>query len=597
MKFSNKHFVRNFFASYWLRLFFVFLLSLLAVSFSILSLMLLEPFIAILFHQDLSGLSPIGSFVLRVVSHFVDVTVLSHQMAGLVLIAMLFFFFKNFFTYSAQWLMATVRSDVVRSIRNEIFYKVLILPLSYFSDKKKGDVISRAVNDTHEIEYTILASIRQFLTEPVTVVIYLVALFLISAKLSLFVLVLLPIAGLLISAISHSLRHSSKNSKDLLGQLLSHVEETLSGLRIIKGFNAINHAERLFEESNNRFTKVQRKIYRTVDLASPMSEFLGITVVMVVLVFGGMVVLKPGSTLSAELFITYIALFSQIINPAKNVSTAYSNYRRGLSALDRVAEILDAAEVIEEAPDALPVFSFREQIELKNLSFSYEDTEVLHDLNLTIKKGSMVALVGASGAGKSTLIDLLPRFYDPTQGEVSVDGTNIKQLRIDHLRSLFAIVTQDVVLFNDTVYNNIAFGLHGVSKERIQEAAKVANIYDYIMTLPEGFETNIGDRGVNLSGGQRQRLSIARAVLRDTPILLLDEATSAMDTESERSVQLALDSVMKGRTSVVVAHRLSTIQRADCICVMEGGEIVEQGTHEELMQLGGRYASLVGISS
>lgn len=575
----------------------MFLLSLLAVSFSILSLMLLEPFIAILFHQDLSSLSPIGAFVLRLVSHFVNVSVLTHQMAGLVLMAMLFFFFKNFFTYSAQWLMATVRSDVVRSIRNEIFYKVLILPLSYFSDKKKGDVISRAVNDTHEIEYTILASIRQYLTEPITVVIYLVALFLISAKLSLFVLVLLPVAGVLISAISHSLRHSSKNSKDLLGQLLSHVEETLSGLRIIKGFNAINHAERLFEESNNRFTKVQRKIYRTVDLASPMSEFLGITVVMVVLVFGGMVVLKPGSSLSAELFITYIALFSQIINPAKNVSTAYSNYRRGLSALDRVAEILDAAEVIEEAPDALPVFSFRDQIELKNLSFSYEDTVVLHDLNLTIKKGSMVALVGPSGAGKSTLIDLLPRFYDPTQGEVCVDGTNIKQLRIDHLRSLFAIVTQDVVLFNDTVYNNIAFGLHGVSKERIQEAAKVANIYDFIMTLPEGFETNIGDRGVNLSGGQRQRLSIARAVLRDTPILLLDEATSAMDTESERSVQLALDSVMKGRTSVVVAHRLSTIQQADCIYVMEGGKIVEQGTHEELMQREGKYASLVSISN
>lgn len=593
MNFSSRHFIEEFLSDYWYKLLVVFAFSMLAVVFSILSLMLIEPFIAILFSRDISELSVLGQWMLGLFSSIIDLNSASQQVISLVLLALAFFFLKNLFTFMAQWFMAPIRSDVVRQIRNALFDKILILPLSYFSEQKKGDVISCAVNDTHEIEFTILTAIKQFLTEPLTIVIYLVSLFIISFKLSLFVLVLLPIAGFCISSISRSLRRHSKDSKDFLGQLLSHVEETMSGLRIIKAFHAFDDAERQFSRHNKRFSKMQLRIYRIVELASPMSEFLGITLVMIVLVFGGLMVMRPDSSLSPELFITYIALFSQIINPAKNFSTAFSNYRRGLSTLDRLQSILNADEVILEKDNALNVTHFNNEIELADVSFAYEQQNVLKHINLIIPKGKFVALVGSSGAGKSTLVDLLPRFYDPTSGTIKIDGVDIREYRIDSLRSLFAMVTQDVVLFNDSIANNIAFGLKDVSKEQLISAAKAANIYDFILSLPDGFDTNIGDRGVNLSGGQRQRLSIARAVLRNAPILLLDEATSAMDTESEKLVQQALDWLMKDRTAIVIAHRLTTIRHADVICVMEAGDIVECGTHEELISRNGRYAKLV----
>jgi subfamily B ATP-binding cassette protein MsbA len=578
------------------RLLIISLFNIISVIFSILTFVLIEPFMQLLFQQNTEKLTPLAEWMMQFIGRWVDVQQLSSSFTGILFGIILLFLLKNIFFTLSLWLMAHIRSDVIRRIRETIYGKILLLPLSFFNEQKKGDLMSRAINDTQEVEFTILKSMQQFLTDPFTLILYVGMLFYIDYQLTLFVLVLLPIAGLIISTVSRSLRGRSKIAKAELGTLLAHVEESISGIRIIKAFNAQNISINTFHLFNHSYANRQKRIYRITDIASPLSEVLGIAAVMIVLVFGGNMVLNEQTALTAGMFITYIALFTQVINPAKEISTAYSNYRRGLSALDRINEIIVAPEKIEEIHNAQSISRFNKEITFKDVNFAYSENDVLKNLNFTIEKGKMVALVGLSGSGKSTIVDLLPRFYDVTSGSITIDGVDIRQLQIENLRSLFTIVSQEVVLFHDTIHENITFGLSHVDDSQVEEAARIAMAYDFIQELPEQFQTVIGDRGVTLSGGQRQRISIARAVLRNRPILILDEATSALDSESEKMVQQAIDNVMQNRTSLVIAHRLSTIRHADLILVLDKGNIVESGTHEQLMTLGGQYAHLKNFS-
>lgn len=582
------------------------LFNVLSVFFNLFSLSMIVPFLRLLFDKtNLVHQAPPFEFTTDSVAqnfNYIISKIIIQQgeinaLMFISLMVVILFFFKNLSRYLAMFFLAPLRNGVIKDIRNDIYHRILILPLSYFNEKRKGDIMSRITNDVMNIEWSIMQSLEMMFREPLTIVVFLVSLVIISPTLTVFVAVLLPVTGILIAQVGKSLRRTSAKSQVKLGVILSIIEETISGLRIIKGFNAIEIVDNKFKDQNNQLTKIMIRLFRKRDLASPMSEFLSTLVLVVILWFGGQLVLSDNASLEPTVFIFYVVIFSQLIVPAKAFTEAYYNIQKGVASAERIQEIIDADEVITEKPDAISKTDFIESIHYRNISFSYEQEFVLKNINLNIEKGKMIAIVGASGSGKSTLVDLLPRFYDCTKGEILIDGIPVKDLRIDHLRGLMGIVTQETILFNDTVFNNIAFGMEIANGDEVNAAAKIANAHEFIENMPQGYQTNIGDRGAKLSGGQRQRISIARAVLKNPPIMILDEATSALDTESERLVQDALFKLMKNRTSVVIAHRLSTIQNANEIIVLEKGEIVERGTHSELFEKKGVYRKLCDMQS
>ena len=501
-------------------------------------------------------------------------------------------FLANVFKYWSQRVLTNMRTYVVKNIRESLFRKITQLHVGYFQNQRKGDLMSSLSNDVNEIENSVVSSVQVVFREPLMIIGYVILLFTMSVKLTLFTLIVLPISGLVITTISRQLRRQAKTGQELLGNILSIIEETISGIRIIKAFNAQPYVQQKFDAQNGAYRGVLKSMWNKRELASPVSEFLGVSVVVGVILYGGQLVLDNQSELNASEFITYIVLFSQVLVPAKNISSAVTNIQRGIASGERIFTILETEIAVTEKTNAVEIDEFKSGITYKNVSFKYADTDVLKKINLTIDKGKTVALVGQSGAGKSTMADLLPRFYDVTGGAILIDGVDVRDLKINNLNSLMGIVTQESILFNDTVFNNIAFGMQHVSEQAVIDAAKIANAHEFIVKMDNGYYTNIGDRGGRLSGGQRQRLSIARAVLKNPPILILDEATSALDTESERLVQDAIKNLMKNRTSVVIAHRLSTIQHADLIVVMQHGEIIETGKHADLIALQGVYFKL-----
>lgn len=494
--------------------------------------------------------------------------------------------------YLGSYYMIPIRTGVVNDIRNQIYKKIIRLPLSFFSEERKGDIIARMSGDVNEIEVSIMTSLDMLFKNPILILIYLVSMIMLNWQLTLFVFFLLPVAGYVMGKVGKKLKARSLVGQAQWADLMSQLEETLGGLRIIKAFNAENKMFVRFMNLNDTFRKTTNRISRRQQLAHPMSEFLGTITVVIVLWYGGSLILDNKSEMDASMFIYYLMIFYSIINPAKELSKASYAVQKGLASMERVDKILQADDKIVESdkPHLLP--SFERQIEFKDVCFKYQDEWVLKHINLVIPKGRTVALVGQSGSGKSTLVDLIPRFYDVVEGEILIDGINIKELSLHDLRALMGNVNQEAILFNDSFYNNITFGVEKASLEDVKRAAEIANAREFIETSPDGYDMNIGDRGSKLSGGQRQRISIARAILKNPPILILDEATSALDTESERMVQTALENLMKNRTTIAIAHRLSTIRNADEICVLHEGEIVERGRHEDLIKLNGYYKHL-----
>lgn len=505
--------------------------------------------------------------------------------------------FKVGTAYMGSYFLIPIRTGVLRDLRRELYKKIISLPIGFFTAERKGDIMSRMTGDVSEVEASIMSSLDMVFKNPIMILIYLGVMFSMSWELTLFVLVLLPFSGWLIGKIGKSLKRRSTLGQEQTGELLSQIEETLGGLRVVKAFNAEHKLEARFSLLNEKLRKTFNRLNRRYNLAHPVSELLGTVVIAILLWFGGVLILDHNSSIDAAEFIYYIVIFYSIIAPAKDLSKASYSIQKGMASLERVDKILMSKNTIEEPEKPETMQPFSDKIEFRNLSFKYQTDWVLQDINLVVPKGKTVALVGQSGSGKSTLVDLLPRYYDPVEGEILMDGVNIKEFNTHDIRSQMGNVNQEAILFNDTFFNNIAFGVDNATLEQVIEAAKIANAHEFIMGTDNGYETSIGDRGSKLSGGQRQRVSIARAILKNPPILILDEATSALDTESEKMVQEALEKLMLNRTTLVVAHRLSTIKRADEICVMHEGKIVERGKHEELIALNGYYKRLCDMQS
>jgi ATP-binding cassette, subfamily B, bacterial MsbA len=584
---------------YWFHAALNVLFNILSAFFALFSFIMAVPFLRILFNtQEMVTTSIPFSLNTESIQHnfnYIISTIIiekggSQALLLVSLLVVVMALLKTGFKFLANYYITPVRVGVVKDIRNMVYNKILRLPMSFFSESRKGDVISRAGMDVNEVEISVMSSLEMVFREPITIIIFLISMFIISVPLTLIALILLPLSGIFIGRIGKNLRKKSMRAQTQQGWILSLLEETLTGIRIVKAFNAEKKVSRKFAETNQAFTNTVTRVYRRRFLASPMSEFLGTVVMMVLMYAGGIIVLNQSSSLSSETFIAYLIVFSQIISPAKGFSTGYYNIQKGLAAMDRIDQILDTEILIKDKPDALPVGDFETNIEYRDVSFAYDTEPVLKNINLKIEKGKTIAIVGRSGSGKSTLVDLIPRFIDPDSGSIFINGKSIKDFKITDLRNLLGIVSQQSILFNDTYLNNIAFGLDEVDEKEVVRVAEIANAHEFIMETSDGYNSNVGDAGSKMSGGQRQRISIARALLKNPPILILDEATSSLDTESEKYVQEAIENLMKNRTSIVIAHRLSTVKNADEICVLEEGEIVERGSHEELINLNGLYA-------
>jgi subfamily B ATP-binding cassette protein MsbA len=579
--------------------------TLLAIIFGTLNLALLAPLLSTLFKQTSVHEMPVkpehAYDIFKMFNYYSSYANIHygiyHTLQFVCLAIMISVLLGGVFRYFAERTMENLRIYTLLNLRRSVFNNVMNLDLGYFSNERKGDIISKIASDVQVVQYSVTGTLQVIFKEPLTLLFYLVMLFIISYKITLVSMLIIPISAFIISKIVRKLKQDAVASHISYGVMISYLDEALSGMRIIKAFNAFNFITDRFNTENLRYSKIIRSMAKRQQLASPVSEFLGIVMVVSIVLYGGSLVLSNKGELSGANFIAYIALFSQIMRPAKAISVSFSNIHSGIAAGERVLALIDEKPLIINSPDAVKIESFKDAIRFENVCFTYHEKNVLHNVSLTIPKGNSVALVGPSGGGKSTLMDLIPRFLQPRSGNIFIDGKNIQHITIDSLRGLMGIVNQESILFNDTIFNNIAFAKPGSTAAEVEAAAKIANAHDFISSTINGYLTNIGDKGSKLSGGQRQRICIARAILANPPIMLLDEATSALDTESEKLVQDALNNLMKNRTSLIIAHRLSTIQKADLIIVLDNGEIVEQGTHQQLINANGLYRRLIDMQT